>query len=695
MTIRRVIRLAASFLRITLGATVALLGGPAALGQASTASPEEIVVIERFDALQRAGSGFRLDADVVADTRAEHVHELLVRVPGVLVSRGSGQEHLTAIRSAVLTGAGSCGAFLLLENGIPLRPHGTCNANGLFEAPHELAGSVAVVRGPASAIYGGNALHGAIDIQLPDPLAEAAPRVDVEVGRWSFGRITASAPLRFGDHALRIDALGAHTDGWRDDTGFGEQKLIIGHATDAFGFRIRNTLSATNLEQETGGFVTGKRAYRKSDLRDSNPNPEAFRDAWSARAASQWRNDTFGVDLYARKSRMRFLQHFLLGQPLEENGQTSAGGIVTAGWASDSYSARVGAQLEWATTDLLEDQARAAVGGAAAVGIRPIGVHYDYDVDSTAWALFYDGELALGSNLELIHSARYEQLNYDYDNHASDGNSRPDGTACGFGGCLFNRPADREDDFDSWAGRLGLRHEDGDGNATHLVIATGFRPPQTTELYRLQRGQNVADLDSERLDAIELGTARQLGAAVRIDAVAYYQRKRDFILRDAAGFVVSDGRSNGAGVELALVLAPPDADFAFDLALGYAQHRYDFDRAITGGETIRDGNDEDTAPQWLGSAHWSFQPTEQLRAELELVYQGRYELDAANTADYQGHLLVNLRADWRLTESVSVYARLMNLLDRDYADRADLAFGNERYFPGEPRRLFLGLTYSP
>ena len=33
----------------------------------------------------------------------------------------------------------------------------------------------------------------------------------------------------------------------------------------------------------------------------------------------------------------------------------------------------------------------------------------------------------------------------------------------------------------------------------------GFRPPETTELYRLQRQQSVADLDSENLDSVELG----------------------------------------------------------------------------------------------------------------------------------------------------------------------------------------------
>ena len=685
---------------------LALTGGAA--GAQDAPAIEEIVVRDAFSALRRSGSGSEIDAGTVAATRAEHVHELLVRVPGVLVSRGSGQEHLTAIRSAVLTGAGSCGAFLLLENGVSIRPHGTCNANGLFEAQTELADGVQVVRGPASALYGGNALHGAIDVRLPDPFAADAGRLEVQAGRWGFAQARGSLPLRLGAHALRIDALGTRTEGWRDDTGFGEQKLLLAHGVDlddgpagGGAWQVRNYLSATNLNQETGGFVTGRDAYRRSDLNDGNPNPEAFRDAWSARLLSQWQRDDLHLDLYARRSSMRFLQHFLLGQPLEENSQRSAGVQATFLGSTDLGGAgaldwRAGVQAEWATSELLEDQARPAVGGAAAVAIRPVGVHYDYDVDSLMFAAFYDVELGLGGGWSLVHSGRVEALRYEYDNHASDGNRAANGTTCGFGGCLFNRPADRDDDFDNWAGRIGMRHVDADGNASHIVLGTGFRPPQTTELYRLQRGQDVADLDSERLYSVEAGTRqRLLEGAAQVEVVAYWQRKRHFILRDAAGFNVSDGRTRGSGVELGFSLAPAGYELAFDLNLAYARLRYDFDRAITGGELISKGNEEDTAPRWLGSAHWRWTPTPALRAELEVIHQGRYEIDAANTADYPGHTLVNLRADWRVTTELSLFARVMNVLDREYADRADIAFGNERYFPGEPRRAFVGLTWTP
>ena len=85
------------------------------------------------------------------------------RVPGTWITRGSGQESLAAIRSPVLTGAGSCGAFVVAENGFATRPAGFCNVNQLFEVNLEQADAVEVLRGPGSSLYGSNAMHGLVN----------------------------------------------------------------------------------------------------------------------------------------------------------------------------------------------------------------------------------------------------------------------------------------------------------------------------------------------------------------------------------------------------------------------------------------------------------------------------------------------------------------------------------------------------
>jgi outer membrane receptor protein involved in Fe transport len=53
-----------------------------------------------------------------------------------------------------------------------------------------------------------------------------------------------------------------------------------------------------------------------------------------------------------------------------------------------------------------------------------------------------------------------------------------------------------------------------------------------------------------------------------------------------------------------------------------------------------------------------------------------------------------LKAGYEVSPAIKLFGRIDNLLDTRYADRADFAFRNERYFPGRPRTLFAGLTLS-
>ena len=270
-------------------------------------------------------------------------------------------------------------------------------------------------------------------------------------------------------------------------------------------------LAATRLDQRTAGFVRGFEAYRDPALRLSNPNPEAFREAESQRASIRWiraacedcREEWRAI---LRRSEMTFLQHFLLGKPLESNEQTSArlGWQRSTPWG-DTLQVILGAEIEWADTALLEIQATPTLEGtAAARAIRPAGRHYDYRTSVTGIAL----QAALRGDHTRYRwqfGVRADGTRYDYDNRMLAGNTAEDGTPCAFGGCLFSRPEDRRDEFGNLSPRLELNWKATDRQRAYVAATTGFRPPEITELYRLQRSQRVADLDSENIRAIEVG----------------------------------------------------------------------------------------------------------------------------------------------------------------------------------------------
>jgi outer membrane receptor for ferrienterochelin and colicin len=113
-------------------------------------------------------------------------------------------------------------------------------------------------------------------------------------------------------------------------------------------------------------------------------------------------------------------------------------------------------------------------------------------------------------------------------------------------------------------------------------------------------------------------------------------------------------------------------------------------------KTIREIKDNqiDTAPKLILNAQLTWRVTPDIEMQLESRYLDEYYLDADNSQQYPGHTLYNLRTHWQLHPSVRLSLSVLNLLDTRYAERADFAFGNHRYFVGEPRNLLMKLTYT-
>jgi iron complex outermembrane receptor protein len=671
------------------------------VGNAAEPLDEVVVTATRQSQLLRdyAGSASVVGTADVALVGPTHHSEILNRVPGAMIQRNSGQESLTAIRSPVLSGPGSCGAFLFLENSVAIRPVGFCNVNEMFELNFEQASSIEVLRGPVGVVYGSGAMHGAINVLQPAPAA-TSPGVALEIGPDEFYRGRGTLHHIGNSTDFSGSVVATSDGGWRERTGLEEQKVNLSMAHRGDGSTFTLDLSATNLSQETGGFIQGENSYRVESLAKSNANPEAYRDAYAARLVGGYTTTLGGtmqlsVRPYARHSRMDFLQHFLIGKPYEDNGQDSIGVLTSLNMTVfGGADLLAGIDLEAAQGFLKETQPGPATDGPvpSANQIRPAGKHYDYEVDSTVAAAYGQLTQPIGEALKLTGGVRAEYVEYDYDNKMIAGNTRADGTNCTTAGCLYSRPADRKDDFTNVTSRIGATYAITDDLSIFTSLARGYRAPDTSELYRLQRQQSIADLDPERIDSVEVGVRGEVGP-VRYSLAGFVMEKDNVIFRDSNAFNVSDGRTDHEGIEYELVWSPLDA-LTLAAAGTYAKHTYDFDRVVEGGETIVSGRDVDTAPRHVHTArvNWRFVPA--ASAELEWVSVGSYWLDAQNAHEYGGHDLLNLRLGASFLDNWHATLRVNNLTDRDYADRADYAFGNYRYFPGRGRGAFVEVRYS-
>lgn len=627
-----------------------------------------------------------VDSETLEEIKHTHINEALQRVPGVWISRGNGQEHLTAIRSPVLTGAGSCGAFVIAQDGIPVRAPGFCNVNELFEAASELASRIEVIRGPGSSIYGADALHGVINVLTPQ-IKPGERKLSFEAGADQYYRGQFSAS---GD-SLRVDATATTDGGYKDDSGFDQQKVFIRHDGQIGDANISTRLTWTNLNQETAGFIRGRDAYKNSGSKRDNPNPEAFRDASSFKLSSVIEqpigNGTLNLTPYLRSVEMTFRQHFLPGQAVEENGHDSIG--VMLQWRPDSWW-QAGFELEYTQGYLEEFQQDPTPGTGFLPGVIPVGQHYDYDVDAQLAGAYISASYPASDHLIINTSLRYQYTHYKYDNRMLDGRTRDDGTACGFGGCRFSRPADRSDSFGEWSPNLGFVYDRGNNQQVFGSVSRGFRAPQATELYRLQVNQVVTDIEPVSLDAVELGIR---GTKGRLDyqVTAYTMEKDNFIFRNTQRQNVDNGETSHRGIEMDIAAALTD-ELSVTLALTRAKHTYENNPALA--NTPIKGNRVDTAPDTLGSAsvRWQIHPEHLI--SLEWVHVGAYYEDAQNDNEYEGHDLVHLRGHWQASPAMRVFYRVMNLTDKDYAERADFAFGSDRYFVGTPRSVFAGVSIA-
>jgi outer membrane receptor protein involved in Fe transport len=638
--------------------------------------------------------------------KPSHPSQILSQVPGVAAGVTNGEGHNTAIRQPFTTAP----VYLFLEDGIPIRSTGFFNHNALYEVNLPQSGGIEVNRGPTTALYGSDAIGGAVNVLTRTPPRATEFSLFGEAGSFGWKRILGSGGSGSGDDAWIANVNLTRSDGWREKTGYERQSLTArwDHVLDA-NTLVKTVFSTTRIDQETGA---NSPLVMSDYLNDPTRNykPIAFRKVSATRLSAAWERETgdtlWSLTPYFRDNGMDLLASFKLtsgagGDNTISHGSNQSYGLQ-AKWRRDFDDRRarliVGMDIENSPGGRQEDRINATVSGAGASRIYSaytVGARvYDYKVSFRGVSPYLHGEYSPTERLRLSAGLRHDHVGFRFENSIA--------AATVAATSFYGQSASTSVSYDHLSPKFGATfaltpdtHLFGSLNHSFRAPSEGdlFRPATDTVAARaVLAAQSALTLKPVKGDQAEIGL-RGRAAGISYDVVAYELVKTDDILTYTDPLTnVRSSSNNGStrhrGLEAAIGI-PLGRQWRADIAMSKARHHYR-NWVVPGGVTLS-GKEMAAAPRSLANSRLTWAPDEGTSLQLEWTHMGSYWLDDANTGKYNGHDLLNLRGGFALGKQLRVSGSITNLADKRYADSASISGGVPVASPGLPRTVYLGL----
>lgn len=647
----------------------------------------------------------QVSPQLIADTKATAPYQLLNKVAGVYMVNLGNEQHMMAIRQPISTNA----VYLYLEDGLPIRPIGIFNHNALYEINQAGVRSIEVVKGPASSLYGSNAIGGAVNFltQRPSPLPTIG--ASVQGDNYGYRRVDASASATMGKLGLYAGGYAARQrNGWQDYTDFDKESWTL-RADYALGARTRLVGMGTYnyLNTQTPGTLDSAHFYSRSyqsNNRFTNRVVTAVRA--SLRLEHDWNSkQQTAFTAFTRYNSTGQLPSYYIAD-VRVNGvyQSSNGQVNNQSFRSYGALAQHRADLDFLHSRLI-------VGGYFDYSPSSYWARYltiqkdvannfytgytdtgrlldDYRTNLTNAAAYAQYEVQATEALRLVGGLRYDRVQYQFTNHLS--------------GTQTNKKAAQNNVYNIVAPKLGLTYALGPAQGLYANFSTGFQPPETNSLYSSRQTIELKQANFQNYEAG--GWVALLDRKLYLDLSVYQMEGRNEIvsLLQADNTTQSEnvGATRHQGVEYTLTYAPI-SEVNFRLSGTNARHTYlEYSEVLQGRNRDYSGNRMVSAPNFIANAEVFYKPRFVPGARLGLEYQriGQYYTNTANTKTYAGYNLLNLRLGYRLPQTalrgLEVWANVVNLGNALYASLVTTNQYGTTYTAAAPRTVTLGAGYT-
>ena len=641
----------------------------------------------------------QITAKDIEDKHATFIGQLLNQTPGVLMSDLGNEQHMMSIRQPITTAA----VFQYLEDGISIRPVGVFNHNALYEVNLAGVDNIEILRGPASSLYGSNAIGGTVNFITKAPTLTPTADIGISASSEGYRRLDVGASNTFdteyGEHGLRLSAYASDRgDSWQDHAESNKQSVTLRHdwrISDVT--QIKNIFSYNHLEADMTGSLNvddyNKRSgysYQTFTYRavDSTRLSSQINHKWSDQQQTQ-------ATLYYRDNTTEQNPSYNIRTDIRNGTPTGTyTGQITEN-AFQSYGLNVQHsvdldQVKWVVGAMADHSPNQAKTNDIEVFRDPTSLVYtgyqqrqllrNFNVDVNNQAIYGQANWQVLPNLNLVGGARYDWISYDFDNQLTP--SRVTGAP------------DEKRNFKKASPQLGVVWNITPKMDVYSNWSQGFVPPEVSSLY----GANLVtpDLDAATFNNIDAGLRFKL-LDDRLDGeiTVYRLQGKDEVISYTKADNTREPRNAGKtlhqGIEIGGTWKISDAyDQRVKVSGSIAQHEYE---EFQPSPVLNySANTMPSSPKSFGTIEYQIKPIPELLVSAEGVYVGSYWINDANTEKYNGHTLLNLRANYR-NNGYEVFGQILNATDVHYAESTSFSNNQVSYTPAAPRTYLLGLRY--
>lgn len=661
---------------------------------------QQVVVSSNRTAEKRSEAPIAINTigkQTIEDAKANRMDHLLNKVSGVFMVNLGNEQHQMSIRQPMTTKS----LFLYMEDGLPIRTTGVYNHNALLEINMPAAKSIEVIKGPSSALYGAEAIGGAVNVMTQAAPAYANGYASFQLNNNGYKRADVQAGTGIGKWGVLASGYYANrANGPVDYSDF--HKLAMTLRTDfkpTEKTTWTNTFSYVDYYSDMTGALDSSKFSQKNY---STPHTFTYRSVTAFRAKSmlsqQWNaNSHTAFSVLYRNNEVRQNPSYSVAStsnPLIYKGQVNSNAFSTAAvyfqhvqkfhWLKSKLVAGASAEISPQSyyAKFIWIQKDASNGKYTGYTMpSPDSMLSRYNTNISNLAGFANFDFSPIKQVKVVAAIRYDAFKYNFQNQL------PVSATSGGPSSIT--------DYSRVTPKIGFTYNR-NGLGFYGNYSEGYVPPQITELFNSVK---TPYLQPQTFYNYEIGGWMTLAhQKMYIDWSIYRLNGTNEVISvkqsDGSSQNQNSGKTKHEGIEYGMHYVP-NTEWLFRLSGTNSRHV--FVENIVKGINYN-GKEMSTAPRFTANAEIMYKPkfAKGLRVGIEWQHQSKYFMDDLNFFQYKGFDLVNFRLGYQI-QKLEFWMNALNAFNQYYAvmaTKSSTASGNASYAYtlGDPHEFSVGMA---